>query len=232
MSVTKESSRVRAAQIGIQILLPFIIVLTSIFLVLVTAKFWVSIEYRMPGFPEDRFGFTLQDRLYWSSVDIDYLLSNKSLDYFDAFFLPDGSPMHNERELRHMEDVNLLLQSSIRVWIVGWALLLVLSVLLWRAGAKQAVLQGLVSGSKLTLILMAVLALGTLLAFGALFVGFHRLFFEGTTWLFPYTDTFIRLYPERFWRDAFIFLAIVNVLVATSVFFVSRRVLNKTLEQP
>ena len=29
----------------------------------------------------------------------------------------------------------------------------------------------------------------------------HRLFFEGSTWIFPRSDTLIRLFPNRFWID-------------------------------
>jgi len=34
------------------------------------------------------------------------------------------------------------------------------------------------------------------------FTGFHRIFFEGDSWLFSTRATLIRLFPERFWFDA------------------------------
>jgi len=40
------------------------------------------------------------------------------------------------------------------------------------------------------------------------FAGFHSLFFEGDSWLFLYSDTLIRLFPIRFWQDAFLLAAI------------------------
>lgn len=39
------------------------------------------------------------------------------------------------------------------------------------------------------------------------FAGFHSLFFEGDSWLFLFSDTLIRLFPLRFWQDAFLFAA-------------------------
>ena len=42
------------------------------------------------------------------------------------------------------------------------------------------------------------------IAFGVIFVLFHNIFFESGTWTFFYSDTLIRLFPERFWRDTFI----------------------------
>jgi integral membrane protein (TIGR01906 family) len=196
-------------------------------LVLITAKTWVRIEYNLPGFPEDRYGFDLDDRLYWSEVDIDYLLRDVGPDYFEAFKLDDGSPMHNTRELRHMEDVKILVG---RVWIVwgsGLVLIVLLFMAIWRSGEKEIALRALLEGSKLTLILMALIGLGTLFAFGILFVGFHRIFFEGNTWLFLPSDTFIRLYPERFWRDTFIFLGVVTVIETSLVYLGSRYLMDR-----
>jgi uncharacterized membrane protein len=41
------------------------------------------------------------------------------------------------------------------------------------------------------------------------FAGFHSLFFEGDSWLFLYSDTLIRLFPLRFWQDAFLWAAVI-----------------------
>jgi len=41
------------------------------------------------------------------------------------------------------------------------------------------------------------------------FAGFHSLFFEGDSWLFLYSDTLIRLFPLRFWQDAFLLAAVI-----------------------
>ncbi|MGQ9459511.1 MAG: lipoprotein intramolecular transacylase Lit, partial [Anaerolineae bacterium] len=52
--------------------------------------------------------------------------------------------------------------------------------------------------------LLGAVVLVTFGSFGPLFVLFHRVFFEGDSWLFAYSDTLIRLFPIRFWRDAFV----------------------------
>lgn len=41
------------------------------------------------------------------------------------------------------------------------------------------------------------------------FAWFHSLFFTGDSWLFLFSDTLIRLFPLRFWQDAFLFAAII-----------------------
>ena len=45
--------------------------------------------------------------------------------------------------------------------------------------------------------------------FWSFFAGFHSLFFEGDSWLFLYSDTLIRLFPIRFWQDAFLLAAVI-----------------------
>jgi integral membrane protein (TIGR01906 family) len=53
-----------------------------------------------------------------------------------------------------------------------------------------------------------------LVDFDGLFTAFHHLFFEGDTWLFYYSDSLIRLFPMRFWRDAFILTGGITILLA------------------
>jgi integral membrane protein (TIGR01906 family) len=49
------------------------------------------------------------------------------------------------------------------------------------------------------------------ISWGQFFTAFHRVFFEGNTWIFPRSDTLIRLFPNRFWVD--IGATIVGLLV-------------------
>jgi uncharacterized membrane protein len=43
--------------------------------------------------------------------------------------------------------------------------------------------------------------------FWQFFTLFHELFFTGNSWLFYFSDTLIRLFPIRFWQDAFLLAA-------------------------
>ena len=45
--------------------------------------------------------------------------------------------------------------------------------------------------------------------FWGFFTAFHKLFFVGDSWLFLYSDTLIRLFPIRFWQDAFLLAAVI-----------------------
>jgi len=217
-------------RIVIQLLIPVLLILGSVRLLLVTASIWIPLEYRSPGFPEDRYGFTFEDRLRWSEVDVDYLLNDAEIDYFDSFQLETGEPMHNERELIHMEDVKILVQNSWLSFRVGLILMIFLFVVLGWDQGFSSIWEVLRKGAFWGLILLIVLILGIAIGFGFLFVGFHKIFFEGETWIFRYSDTFIRLYPERFWRDVFIFLAVLTALQSGLLYWISSLALGKRKE--
>jgi integral membrane protein (TIGR01906 family) len=58
------------------------------------------------------------------------------------------------------------------------------------------------------LLLLGAILLFVLFGFGVFFVGFHEVLFPAGSWTFEYSDTLIRLFPERFWRDVFTIVAI------------------------
>jgi integral membrane protein (TIGR01906 family) len=215
----------RVVQISTQGLLVVLMVLLAVRIVLETADIWIPIEYRMSGFPVDRYGFSTEDRIFWSQVDVEFLMGDYEITYFDEYKLLDGSPMHNERELRHMQDVYGLIQI---VWdILAWGFLAALIglIILGRINSLDKIAESLKMSSRWTLILMLVLGAALVVAFGVFFVGFHRIFFEGDTWIFLYSDTFIRLYPERFWRDTFALVVIVTLVEAGFVYLLGRVIL-------
>jgi integral membrane protein (TIGR01906 family) len=218
---------VRILRFVVIILIPVIVILCSVRLLLVTAEIWIPIEYRMPGFPQDPYGFTIQDRIQWSAIDVHYLLNDSGLDYFDAYRLDNGEPLHNDRELKHMQDVKMLVQQSWLIFRIGVVLIIFFMLLIGSAQDMDLVLSTLRQGALATWIILVLFILITLFGFGFLFVEFHRVFFEGETWIFPYSDTFIRLYPERFWRDTFLYLAILTVLQSGILFWISSLILKK-----
>ena len=60
-----------------------------------------NIEYRLPDFPADEYGFTMQDRLHWGPYGINYLLNNADISYLGDLKFADGKPLFNEREFRN-----------------------------------------------------------------------------------------------------------------------------------
>lgn len=214
-------------QVVVIVLIPIEVILGSVRLVLVTAAIWVPIEYRMPGFPEDPYGFTIEDRIQWSAIDVDYLINDAELDYFETYRLDNNDPLHNERELQHMQDVKILVQQTWLIFRIGFVLTIFFLLLAGSAQDVDLVWSILRQGALATLSFLGIFIIVTIFGFGILFVGFHQVFFEGETWIFPYSDTFIRLYPERFWRDIFLFLAVLTALQSGILYWISTYLLKK-----
>jgi uncharacterized membrane protein len=55
-----------------------------------------------------------------------------------------------------------------------------------------------------------------------MFVAFHNVFFEAGTWQFLFSDTLIRLFPERFWRDTFIAVGVLSAAAGFAVAYFLR----------
>ncbi len=177
---------------------------------------FLQIEYNMPYFPTDQYGFTKEDRLHWAPYALDYLVNSADISYLGDLKFDDGSPLYNERELSHMADVKRVTQSALNVWYLSLASLIILGAWSWRGDWTQTYRQGLMRGGWLMVGLAATIGLIVLIGilinpnvFWNFFAGFHALFFEGDSWLFLYSDTLIRLFPLRFWQDAFLIAAII-----------------------
>ena len=179
---------------------------------------FLNFEYAMPYFPPDEYGFTQDERLRWAPYALEYLVNNADISYLGDLTFEDGRPLYNERELSHMEDVKRVTKGALNVWYITLALLIMLGGWSWREGWMQAYRSGLMRGGWLMVGLAAAIGLTVLIGilvdpniFWNFFAGFHALFFEGNSWLFLNSDTLIRLFPIRFWQDAFLFAAIISL---------------------
>lgn len=195
----------------VTLLLPFIILMAAV-RILITPVF-AKIEYQLPGFPEDKFGFSLQERLKWSAPSIKYLVNSEDIAYLRELKFEDGTSIYNDRELSHMVDVKALVQIMIKVWLAVIALILFLVILLDSYKARDIMYKGFYWGGWLSIGFVLAMLLFVAINFNQLFTWFHYAFFEGDTWLFYESDTLIRLFPLRFWQDAFIFVGSFTIVV-------------------
>jgi len=183
--------------------------------VLLTPLF-LKIEYNMPYFPADQYGFTKEDRLKWAPYALNYLVNSADISYLGDLKFEDGKPLYNERELSHMEDVKRVTKGALNIWYVTLALLIGLGIWSRLGHWEQAYRQGLMRGGWLIVGLAVTVGLIVVIGiainpnvFWNFFAGFHSLLFEGNSWLFLFSDTLIRLFPLRFWQDAFLLAAII-----------------------
>lgn len=216
------------------LLVPVILVLSAIRLLL--NPLYLDFEYRTPGFPDDPYGFSLQERLYWGRITVGYLLNDQGIEYLGDLRFPPGqqipqpscqfvddcSRVYNDRELEHMLDVKIVVDAAMRVWQVS-LLAAVTGVVAWRGGWLAAFRRAIGRGGKLTIALTAAILVFVVAAFGVIFVAFHEIFFAPGTWTFYYSDTLIRLYPERFWRDTFLYVAGLPALVGLGLSYWLRK---------
>jgi integral membrane protein (TIGR01906 family) len=222
--VQTHSTWLTAARWLLQVLIPVVLVLTSVRLLL--TRGFIRLEYSLPGFPEDRYGFTQADRLQQAPIALDYLLNDAGIEFLGELTFADGSPVYNPRELSHMLDVKSVVRGALQVWRGGALLALGLGLLIWRFAGASALAASLEGGSKITLWLMLAIFLGLVLAFSVLFVGFHQVFFDPNTWTFLFSDTLIRLFPERFWQVAFGAVALGTGAMAGTLWALARRLVH------
>lgn len=188
----------------VALLLPVAIVLTAVRLLL--APWFLTFEYNTPNFPDDPYGFTKEERLHWSNLSVEYLVNDAGIEFVGDLRFPDGTPVFNERELSHFLDVKVILGATLTVWRLALLGLVLLALWAWRGGWMDDYRLGLARGGWLTVLLIGSIIVFVVLSFRVLFVAFHNVFFAPGTWTFSYSDTFIRLFPERFWRDIFLYV--------------------------
>jgi integral membrane protein (TIGR01906 family) len=191
-----------AASWILTICLPPMLLITSILLLM--NPVFLNLEYRRPGFPPDVYGFTLAERLKYSQVSVAYLLDRNQIDFLRNQLLPDGNNLYNERELSHMVDVKNVVQGTLHGWLVGWVILILLTIWAFRGGWKHEYWSAIRRGGALTVGVILLVLVSVVVNFDQLFTLFHKVFFESGTWVFYYSDSLIRLFPLPFWQDCFI----------------------------
>ncbi len=221
------------------IILPAFIVLSVVKLII--NPWYPQFEYRTPGFPADSYGFNQQERLKYAQITIEYIINSADISFLGDLrfptgqqtpepscqFMTDCTHLYNDRELEHMLDVKRVYRTATLVWEVSIAVLIILAIWSWRAKWLDVYLKSLVHGGLLTIVLLGLVVLSILTLFNYFFVIFHELFFKSGTWTFLYSDTLIRLYPERFFQDIFLLGGVLSLMIALIFFFGARAALRK-----
>ena len=126
--------------------------------------------------------------------------------------------LYNEREVHHMRDVKGLIRGTYVVAVATLVYLLVFKgvgyyLLRWRFAVRMASL-GL-WGGLLTLGIVAAVGLFALVGFDSLFLLFHQVSFANDLWqLDPRTDYLLIMFPQGFWFDATMRVALTTIFGA------------------
>jgi integral membrane protein (TIGR01906 family) len=191
--------------------------LTFLGLRLMLTHAFLQLEYRVPGFPADTYGFTQADRLHWAPYAVDYLINNAGISYLGDLTFAGGNPLFNERELSHMHDVKNVVRPSLLIGYLSWVVLLAVALSAWFGKWSFEYLRGLKRGGWLTVGLVVAIGLFAAISFDTFFTEFHALFFVGNSWQFYYSDTLIRLFPMRFWSDAFLYAGVLALAIGLAL---------------
>ena len=126
--------------------------------------------------------------------------------------------LFNDREVVHMADVKRLIWGVYGVGAGAVAYLLGLAgvgFFLRRRAFAPVLSRCLLWGSGLTLVLVVVVGLIAVVGFDSLFLFFHRVSFSNDFWMLdPRRDYLVMMFPNGFWFDATLFVALATVVEA------------------
>ena len=123
--------------------------------------------------------------------------------------------LFNDKEVHHMRDVKRLLWGVYGVFAVSAACLVILVAAGFareRGGYLRALSRRALWGGGLTVALLALFGIVASVGFDALFLLFHRVSFANDFWqLDPRTDYLVLLFPQGFWFDATMWVAVRSI---------------------
>lgn len=185
---------------------------------LIVSEFYPRYEYGKANFPADPFGFTQEERLELALVAVDYLRRPQPAEEV-IYLLEDqripgtADSLYNQEEIGHMVDVKHVTDGIRRIsWVATVIVLGGLLLLLARPETRPVGYKALYYGGIATTGILFALALFILLGWSIFFVQFHELLFPPGTWTFAYSDSLIRLFPEKFWFDLGVLLSVGTLL--------------------
>ncbi|MCD4753729.1 MAG: hypothetical protein K8R40_11710, partial [Anaerolineaceae bacterium] len=75
----------------IALLAPFLLIMFAIRIMI--NPLFARIEYQMPNFPSDTYGFEQEERLEYAIYGIKYLTNDKDINFLGDLTFKDGSPL-------------------------------------------------------------------------------------------------------------------------------------------
>lgn len=203
------------------IFIPYILLMAGVRLVMTPA--FPAWEYKRINFPADPYGFTTQERTKWSAYAVNYLVNDEEISYLGNLQDELGQKMFTPDELSHMVDVKNVVTISSTVWYVLGGVSI--AILLWFVIMRQweSIRKALNAGGWITIGFLGALLVILAISFDKLFEYFHRLFFQDGTWTFSQSSTLIRLFPFEFWRDAFVLVIGLALLVGVLLVVLTHR---------
>lgn len=136
----------------------------------------------------------------------------------------DGVPVFNARERSHMDDVRRVVLAFAAVVLAAAAVLLARAWAARRSAVRRARWWRAVSrGAAITAIGASVAGVAFAVFFDQAFTLFHGLFFAAGTWTFdPATERLVQLFPDPFWTETTVVIAVVGLGLTTATWAIAR----------
>jgi integral membrane protein (TIGR01906 family) len=200
------------------------VLLSNLYLVATPA--FIRYEYNKPGFPPASF-YSDAERLSLAEATLHYTRSSEDAGYLMKLE-SQGRAVYNAREIRHLVDAKRVMRAAFWVHGICAVLCVVTIAFSWRRpGQRASALRAVSTGCLILFFVLAGIGILAYTNFGLFFTLFHGLFFEGDSWLFPFTDTLIQLFPVPFWMDATFTLALLTLveclMTTVAAYALSRR---------
>ena len=120
--------------------------------------------------------------------------------------------LFNDREVAHMKDVKRLVRGVYVLALVSGVYLAAMAMAgfaIQRGRFAAALAKRAVWGGGLTLALLVAFGIVAMAGFDSVFLKFHQLVFANDFWqLDPRTDYLVRIFPQDFWFDATVWVAV------------------------
>jgi integral membrane protein (TIGR01906 family) len=186
---------------------------------------WMGdLQYALPGFPDDPLELKGEDRARLAEDGIRSIWPfGPGAEILRDARLPGGERAFTEFEISHMEDVRALVRAGLSLWLVAVTAAGASLLLLCRRGRSAAAARATRRGALLTILLLAACGIAMLVAYEAVFDGFHALFFPDGTWSFADRYTLRRIYPDAFWTIASAAMVLFSLLQVAALFLAGRR---------
>jgi integral membrane protein (TIGR01906 family) len=144
----------------------------------------------------------------------------------------EQSPLYNEKELVHLEDVRYIVQIFTILQVASILLFLVLAVCIYFSSGLPRILTGIQIGSVVTAVLTGILIIWALIDFNSLFLLFHYISFTNDLWILdPSKDYLIMMFPEGFFNDAAMLIVSTIIgeaaIIWLAAFFIKRASVRK-----
>jgi len=148
----------------------------------------------------------------------DYINSNEEPMDIQTHIFGVEQDLFNSKEIAHMKDVKKLVRGVYVLAIASAMYLLAMTLIGFarqRGQFTQLLANRLAMGGGLTLSLLILFGAVAAFGFDSLFIKFHELSFTNDFWqLDPRTDYLVRIFPDNFWFDATLWVAVRAIIGA------------------